>query len=343
MGFALPIYADASLEPPDAIPSVERVSPRSVRISVTDRCDMACVYCRPSMNEGYLPAEDRLDVDQWERLVRGLMASGVRRVRITGGEPLLFRDIVEVVSRIAALGIDDLAMTTNASQLAKVAGKLRDAGLQRLNISIDSLDSERFARMTRGGDLREVLRGIDAAAACGFDDIKTNTVVIRDENEGEVEAITQWAWARGITPRFLEVMGVGEGAKIFRTRLVPYGEIQDRIAHLLEPATPRVDDDRGPARYLRSRDRKHRVGFITGTSDTFCAGCDRLRVTSDGMMRACLSKNDGVDISATLGPAAPPNDLGAALDEAWAMKPDSAWRGCTEPTAADVSMRGTGG
>jgi cyclic pyranopterin phosphate synthase len=326
---------------------VEQLGARSVRISVTDRCDMACVYCRPSRADGYIPAEDRLDVDEWESLVRGLIAAGVRRVRITGGEPLLFRGIVDVVKRIHALGVEDLAMTTNASRLAPLAKPLREAGLARINVSIDSLDRATFERLTRGGDLEEVLEGIDAALEAGFDEVKTNTVVVRGENDHEIEPLTRWAWSRGMTPRFLELMGVGEGAKLFRTRGVAYAEMRAAVAHLLAEGDAFVQKDRGPAKYVRSRDGAHRIGFITGTTDTFCGDCDRLRATSDGVLRPCLSRNDGVPVADVLDPAATPEARDAAVAErlvaAWSMKPDGNWKGCTEETAADVSMRATGG
>jgi cyclic pyranopterin phosphate synthase len=340
MAFALPVYSEPRSP---SVPTVERLSPRSVRISVTDRCDMACLYCRPSRKDGYLPAVDRLDVEAWERLVGGLYRAGVRRVRITGGEPLLFPGIVEVVERLARLGVEDLAMTTNASQLARLAGPLRQAGLRRLNISLDSLDPVRFARLTRGGVLDEVLAGVDSACAAGFDEIKTNTVVLREENEDELESITRWAWSRGITPRFLEVMGVGEGARIFRTAGVSYEAMRARLAPLLEEAVAVVEPDRGPAKYLRSRDGAHRVGFITGTTDTYCGDCDRLRVTSNGVLRPCLSRNDGVPVGDALAADDPDRAVADKLAQAWAAKPDAEWKGCTEVTAAEVSMRATGG
>jgi cyclic pyranopterin phosphate synthase len=341
MPFALPVLDQRTAAP---APSVERASPRSVRISVTDRCDMACVYCRPSMLDGYLPAEDRLDVDAWETLVAGLVQSGVRRVRITGGEPLLFKGLVEVVRRVRALGVEDLAITTNASRLARFAIPLREAGLQRVTVSLDSLDADRFARITRGGDLAAVLRGVDAALAAGFDEVKTNTVVLRDDNDAELESIVAWAWSKGITPRFIEVMGVGEGGRIWRDRLVPAAEQRARLAHLLEDAPGEPDADRGPSKYVRARDGSgRRVGFITGSTDTYCAGCDRLRATSDGMLRPCLSTNDGVDVSADLRAGADASVVAERLQEAWAMKPDDRWKGCTEETARDVNMRATGG
>lgn len=338
------VYALPVIQKSVTSPAVERASPRSVRISLTDRCDMACVYCRPSMRDGYLPAEDRLALDHWTTLVRALMSEGVRRVRITGGEPLLHRDVVEVVRRIRALGVDDLALTTNASRLAELARPLRDAGLQRINVSIDSLDGERFWRITRGGDLGAVLRGIDAAVAAGFDEIKTNTVVLRDDNDQELPDIVRWAWGLGITPRFIEVMGVGEGGRIWRDRLVPVDAMRAGLADVIEITHGERDPERGPARYARARDGSgRRVGFITGSTDTYCAGCDRLRATSDGMLRACLSTTDGVSVADDLRAGAGGERIAERLREAWAMKPDDTWKGCTEETARDVSMRATGG
>lgn len=338
--FSLPIVQES-------VPlEVQKTDPKSVRISLTDRCDMACVYCRASMNDGYIPTEDRLDVAAWKSLLKSLIAQGIRRVRITGGEPLLFKGIVEVVAMIRALGVDDLAMTTNASQLAPLARPLREAGLQRVNISIDSLDQARFRAITRGGELSEVLQGIDAALSAGFDEIKTNTVVLRAMNEDELESIVRWAWERNITPRFLEVMGVGEGSKIFRTSGVSYESMRDRLRPLLEDDSPTRDENRGPAKYVRARQglfsTPKRVGFITGTTDTYCDGCDRLRASSDGILRACLARNDGVDVS-DAARAEDPGALSDGLKKAWAMKPDGTWKGCTEDSAGSVSMRGIGG
>lgn len=339
MSFALPIFR--STQGPKE-PAVEQTSPRSVRISVTDRCDMACVYCRPSMTDGYVPAEDRLDVDAWERLVRALVAQGVRRVRITGGEPLMFRGVVDVVRRIRAIGVEDLALTTNASRLAALAAPLREAGLARINVSLDSLDPARFAEITRGGSLERVLEGVEAARVAGFDEIKINTVVLRGRNDDEIEAITRWAWERGIVPRFIEVMGVGEGAKLYQSHVVGYREMRALVAHLCADEDAEVERDRGPAKYVRSRDGKHRVGFITGTTDTFCEGCDRLRASSTGVLRACLSKNDGVDVS-DAARSGDESSITRGLADAWAMKPDGSWKGCTEATAKAVNMRATGG
>ncbi len=319
-----------------------RVEPRTVRVSLTDRCDLACVYCRPSRSDGYL--EKRLDDDAWRAMIRALVQAGVRRVRITGGEPLLHPRVTELVAFVASLGVEDLALTTNATLLAERARALRAAGLQRLTVSLDSLVPERFWRITRGGRLDRVLAGIEAARAAGFAELKTNTVVLRDDNDDELPALTSWAWERGIVPRFIEVMRVGEGAHLPPETLVGHAEMRGRLAHLLVDEDGARDEGRGPARYVHARgDARLRVGFITGTTDTYCETCDRLRVASDGTLRPCLATNDGVAAM----DLAERGDVGAlvgAIGEAWALKPDGrTWKGCTEDTAADVSMRAIGG
>src|SRR4051794_21923941 len=200
--------------------------PRSVRLSLTDRCDLACIYCRPNKQDGYL--DDHLDLHAWETMVRGLMQAGVRRVRLTGGEPLLHRDILPVIRLLGTLGLDDIALTTNATRLARLAVPLREAGLRRINVSLDTLDGARFKRMTRGGKLDVVLGGIDAALAAGFDEVKLNAVIVRDENDTEVEAIVRWSWERGIVPRLLEVMAIGEGAKL-ADRVISAKEMRARL------------------------------------------------------------------------------------------------------------------
>jgi cyclic pyranopterin phosphate synthase len=332
--FALPVVAEleAARTP---------VPPRSVRLSLTDRCDLACIYCRPHRNDGY--KSDRLDLVAWKVMVEGLVSAGVRRVRLTGGEPLLCPFVVDVVRHLATLGLDDLALTTNATRLADLAFPLREAGLRRVNVSLDSLDAARFRRMTRGGDLARVLSGIEVARRVGFDEIKLNAVVVRGENDDELEALVRWAWERGITPRLLEVMAVGEGSKMM-DKVVTVAEMRRSLAHLTEGVTAVQEPERGPARYVRAQeDPALRVGFISGTSDTYCAGCDRLRVSSDGILRPCLATNDGI---AAAGPArsGDARTVTNRVAAAWSMKPNGeTWRGCTEETAAEVSIRAIGG
>lgn len=316
--------------------------PRSVRVSVTDRCDFACTYCRPSRNDGY--AEGRLMMPAWKTMFEGLLRAGVKRVRLTGGEPLIHPEIVAIVAHLARIGVEDLALTTNASQLARLARPLKDAGLQRVNVSIDSLDEARFREVTRGGELGKVLAGIDAALAVGLTPVKLNTVVLRGVNDDEVERIMLWAWERRMVPRFLEVMPIGEGAKLAPTHLVTAAEMKLRLREHLLPEEGEVEAGLGPAKYVRARrDPSLRVGFITGTSDTFCASCDRLRVSANGMLRPCLATDEGVDAAREAGEG----DAQAIVEriaEAWTLKPDGeVWKGCTEETAASVSIRAIGG
>jgi GTP 3',8-cyclase len=335
------VHALPLLEPRHYARPEPNPPPRSVRLSLTDRCDLACIYCRPHQDKEYV--RERLDLEAWKTMVGGLVAAGVRRVRLTGGEPLLHRDVVRVVQHLGTLGLDDLALTTNATRLEKLAHPLRQAGLRRINISLDSLDPERFRRMTRGGRIDVVLRGIEAAREAGFDEIKLNAVIVRDENDGEIADLVRFSWERNIVPRLLEIMAIGEGANLGH-RVVFADEMRARLAHLLAPGQPEREEDRGPARYLFARhDPKKKVGFITGTSDTFCKGCDRLRVASDGVLRPCLAKSDGLP-AARLARAGDTSGIAAAVADAWMLKPDGeSWKGCTEESAAGVSIRSIGG
>jgi cyclic pyranopterin phosphate synthase len=303
---------------------------------------LACIYCRPSRSDGYL--EERLDSASWRAMLRGLVASGVRRVRITGGEPLLDPRAADMVAYAASLGIDDLALTTNGTRLEECAEALARAGLQRLTVSLDSLDADRFERITRGGDLARVLAGIEAARRVGFAELKINCVVLRGENDDELPALTRYAWERGITPRFIELMPIAEGAHIAATHFVSVTEMRERLAALLVPEEARVDADRGPAKYVRARhDASLRVGFITGTSETFCNACDRLRVAADGVLRPCLATDVGISARA-IAEAGDATAIANAIHDAWQLKPDGdVWKGCTEDTAANVSMRAIGG
>jgi GTP 3',8-cyclase len=334
MGRFLPILERQRLPPAAA--------PRSVRVSLTDRCDLACVYCRPSRNDGRLP--ERLDGAALRTMLAGLMLAGVRRIRFTGGEPLLSPHVVDAVAEAARLGAEDIALTTNGTQLRALAVPLRKAGLQRLTLSLDSLDPARFERITRGGKLERVLDGLAAARDAGFDELKLNCVVLRGENDDELERLTLFAWKHGLVPRFIEIMPIAEGARIAAERLVPAAEMLERLSALLAPGRPEVDPQRGPAKYVRSRfDPKLRVGFITGTTDTFCDGCDRLRVSANGTLRPCLAREDGVS-GAGAATAGEPEAIATVVKEAWLLKPDGReWKGCTESTAADVSMRAIGG
>lgn len=277
-------------------------------------------------------------------MLSDLLGSGVRRVRFTGGEPLLSPHVLPLIEHAVACGAEDIALTTNGTRLRELAWSLRKAGLRRLTVSLDTLEPERFSTLTRGGRLPIVLDGLDAALDVGFEEIKLNTVVLRGQNDHELESITRFAWARGIVPRFIELMTIGAGASLPSERHFSAAEIWQRLAPLVCEASPEFEPDRGPARYLTSReDPRLRLGVISGHTDTYCESCDRLRVSSAGHVRACLARPDFVDVRPALQLDTPEAVL-AAIEHAWSQKPDGrTFRGCTEPSAAEISMRAIGG
>lgn len=251
--------------------------------------------------------------------------------------------LLDVVRDIASRKeVRDLALTTNATQLAALARPLREAGLERLTVSLDTLRAPRFFAVTRGGNLDDVLRGIDAACEAGFAERKLNAVVVRGVNDDELEAIANFAWERDITPRFIELMRVGEGARLPPSALVSFDEMRRRLGSVLTDDAPRRDINRGPARYLRATNGK-RIGFITGSTDTYCDGCDRMRVTADGTFRPCLATSDGTSARDSAERGDGPR-VREAIVSAWKKKPDGVtFKGCTEESASAVSMRATGG
>jgi cyclic pyranopterin phosphate synthase len=268
---------------------------RYVRISLTDRCNYRCTYCMPAEGVQLVPREDVLTFEEIERIVRTLATVGVRRVRLTGGEPTVRKDLVTLVERLAAIGLDDLAMTTNGHLLGELAVPLRRAGLDRLNVSVDSLDPARFAAITRRGDLATVLAGIDAARAAGFRQTKINTVVTSGVNSDEIAAIARWSWERDLVPRFIEEMPLSDGA-LFATRggLYPAARIRADLAAAfgpLVPATPGAPGV-GPARYLAVESGPFAgrvVGIISAVSEPFCDTCNRVRLSATGRLHACLA------------------------------------------------------
>ncbi len=249
-----------------------------------------------------VPASAREDVLTFEEIVqvaRVFRGLGVRTIRLTGGEPLVRKNVADLIRMIRdEAGIEDLAMTTNATALDHLARDLVRAGLKRINVSVDSLDPERFRTVTRGGELERVVRGIDAVREAGIGEIKTNTVVVRDVNDGRALAdIVEWAWERDITPRFIELMPLGEGAKLGRHAVVSVAEMKRAMAELIEDDPPEHRLDRGPAGYLRSKhDPARRVGFIGAVTENFCDRCNRVRINARGETRACLASPSGVSL-----------------------------------------------
>lgn len=289
---------------------------RYLRFSVTDRCDMRCIYCMPpGGEEEHSLRKEVLSFEEVGRIVRVFAAGGIRRVRFTGGEPLVRKDIVRLVELVErTTDVESLVMTTNASRLAELARPLREAGLSGVNVSLDSLDPERFARLTRGGDLGRVLAGIHAARDVGLE-VKINTVLLRGETDDEAGALVDWAWAHGLTPRFIELMPLGEGALLGDEYRVTAEEVIARLGDRVDGTEPADDEGpTGPARYLRRRrGGGQRVGFITPLSSTFCDTCNRVRITSRGDLRPCLASRRAVQLRDRLRGGASDDELAWAI------------------------------
>ncbi len=263
-----------------------------LRVSVTDRCNYRCQYCMPKEGLSWMPRDELLCFEEIVRVVEVMSRMGIRKVRITGGEPTLRADIEELISGIASIpGIHDLAMTTNGHTLPVLAGRLAAAGLNRVNISIDSVNPEVFSRLTRGGDLERVLAGIDAARAHGLTPIRLNVVLLAGDNEHELFDIVEHfaPHAEDTEIRFIEYMPF----EVRRYRCVPAAQLRARLAehYTLTPERSPVETE-GPSRYWRLEECGLRVGFISPLTEHFCASCNRLRLMVDGHLRTCLAHED---------------------------------------------------
>ena len=271
-----------------------------LRLSVTDRCDMRCLYCMPEEGEGYQARDEVLSFEEVRRLVRILAGLGITHIRITGGEPLIRRDLPVLIGMLSGIdGLQDLSLTTNASRLAPIAGELKAAGLNRINISIDSLDPDRFHRITRGGRLSDVLSGIDRALEAGLTPLKLNTVVMRGINDDELADLVAFAIARGATHRFLEVMPLGSVGLENRAGFMPAAEIRKTIEKRY-PLEPLPFHYGSTARDFRVAGTESQIGIISPVSERFCSSCNRLRLSARGRLQLCLAYEDGVDLKKPL-------------------------------------------
>ncbi len=265
-----------------------------LRISLTDRCNLRCVYCMPKEGLQWQPRADQLSVEEIVRVAATAAQGGVKRVRLTGGEPLVHPQVVEIVRRIASIqNIEEVSLTTNAMLLEKLAQPLADAGLKRVNISLDSLDADKFRRITRGGKLHRVWNGIAAAERAHLAPIKLNTVVVRGLNADEIPALARLTMEHEWHVRFIEVMPIGnaqdwgEGFPAPNERYVSVQEMRDQLSIFdLQPST--TPQGSGPARTYRIPGALGTIGFISPLGEHFCQNCNRLRLTSDGKLRACL-------------------------------------------------------
>lgn len=269
----------------------------NLRISVTDRCNIRCFYCMPEEGVKFMERSGLLTFEEIERFVQAAASLGITKLRLTGGEPLLRRDLPKLVARLAAVpGIRDLAMTTNAVLLKQHARTLYDAGLRRLNIHLDTLDRERFRRITRRDDLPKVLEGIDTAAELGFR-IKINIVAVKNLVEPDIVPMAEYCRERGFEPRFIEFMPLDSQSLWDRTKVLTADQILQTIGGL-EPVPDA--DPRAPATEYRYRDGGGTVGVIASVSRPFCLNCNRIRLTSDGKLRYCLFAHDETDVREAL-------------------------------------------
>ncbi len=294
-----------------------------VRLSVTDRCDFRCVYCMAE-DMTFLPRREILSLEEIASVGRALVELGVGKIRLTGGEPLVRNNVVELAQELGALpGLRELTLTTNGARLDRFAEPLRAAGVRRINISIDSLDPGRFREITRTGRLDDVLRGIDAARAAGFERIKLNCVIMKGRNDDEVLDLVAFARGRGLDLAFIEEMPLGQIGEHDRgLTFCSSDEIRERIQARF-PLTATTETTGGPARYYRMRDSEARIGFISPHSHNFCHLCNRVRVTVEGRLLLCLGNEHSVDLRAILREH--PGDglrLREALIAAMALKPE---------------------
>jgi cyclic pyranopterin phosphate synthase len=331
---------------PVAGPLVDRFGRvhRDLRLSVTDRCNFRCVHCLPEEGVSFLPRSEILGFDEIVRAATIARSLGITSVRITGGEPLVRQGVPDLVGRLAAAGFDDLSLTTNGSELARLAPSLAAAGLHRVNVSCDSLSPERFARIRRRGQLAPVLAAMDAAEAAGLDPLKVNVVPMAGVNDDEIESFSQFARTTGRIVRFIEFMPLDGDGAWRRDQVVPADEILARI-HARWPLEAQTDlgsDQSAPAERYRFTDGGGEIGVIASVTRPFCGTCDRLRLTADGSLRNCLFAHQELSVRDLLRGGGSDEDVARLFRRAvWEKYPG---HGINDPTflrpARSMSMIG---
>jgi len=293
-----------------------------LRVSVTDRCDFRCVYCM-SEHMTFLPKADLLSLEELDRLCSAFIAKGVSKLRLTGGEPLVRRGIMTLVSslsrHLASGALNELTLTTNGSQLEKYSVELKAHGVERINVSLDTLNADTFREITRWGDLDKVLAGIDAAQAAGLK-VKINAVALKGVNEDEIAGLVEWAHGRGMDMTVIEVMPLGDIEESRLGQYLPLSLVRARLAerYTLEDIDYQTG---GPARYVRVKETGGRLGFITPMTHNFCETCNRVRITCTGTLFMCLGQEDAADLRTPLRASENDGPVHAAIDEAIARKP----------------------
>ncbi len=316
-----------------------------LRLSVTDRCDLRCVYCMKARPE-FLPRSELLTLEELTELCDSFIARGVTKIRLTGGEPLVRKDVITLIgnlgARIGPAGLRELCLTTNATQLPKYAERLADAGIRRLNVSLDTLDPATYRRLTRNGNVEQALAGIDAAAKAGLH-VKINAVAMAGVNEPHLEDLIAWAHGRGHDVSLIEVMPVGEIGADRSSQFLSLRDVRRRLEEKWT-LTALPDDTGGPARYVRIEETGGRLGFISPLTGNFCDSCNRVRITCTGQLYTCLGRNGVIDLRRALREGGP-GAIDAALDEAMATKPHGHEFDVSPGAAAavDRDMARTGG
>lgn len=295
-----------------------------LRISITDRCNLRCSYCMPKEGVSVLGHEDVLRYEEMLRIVRVAVSLGIAKVRITGGEPLVRRGVLDFVASLAEIpGLTDISLTTNGVLLAPFAVPLFNAGMKRINISLDSLNEEKYARITRGGELNAVLRGIEAVHQAGFYPVKINAVVIKGVNDDEIIDFARLTLHKPYQIRFIELMPMGQAGVGSEDQYISNELILERIkkVYRLEPGGDGKNNTDGPARMFKIEGGLGKIGFISPISHLFCESCNRLRLTADGRLRACLLQDQDVDLRHALRNGSPEDELQRLMSGVIATKP----------------------
>lgn len=318
-----------------------------LRVSVTDRCDLRCLYCMPERMK-FLPRADLLSLEELTRLVQAFMRAGVRKIRLTGGEPLVRKGVDTLIESLGESlktgALDELTLTTNATMLASYAGVLKAAGIKRINVSLDTLDPILFEKLTRRAMLHNVLTGIDAALGEGIS-VKINIVALKNMNQSEIPAMIEWAHGKGMDVSLIEIMPMGEVEANRFDQYIPLSAVRDTLEEQWT-LTPLAFRTGGPARYVKVDETGGRLGFITPLTQNFCDGCNRVRLTCSGRLYMCLGQNDAMDFRQLMRDGADDDALQDTIRRAIAHKPKghdfAVKRSCTAP-AVGRQMSVTGG
>ncbi|MCW9031435.1 MAG: GTP 3',8-cyclase MoaA [Gammaproteobacteria bacterium] len=293
-----------------------------LRLSVTDRCDLRCNYCMPEGFKDFGEPEDWLTFDEIERIIRVFGELGTRRIRITGGEPLVRKNLPELAARLSLLpGIEDLSLSSNATRMQKQAEPLKKAGISRINISLDTLRADRFKQITGGGKLEKVINGLLAAKEAGFHPVKINMVVMRGVNDDEVEDMVQFCIDHDFTLRFIETMPMGNTGREASLQYIPLSEIHDRLAKKYNLVKANMNGG-GPARYVRVEGTELRIGYITPMSQHFCDTCNRVRLSVDGTLYLCLGQDDSYPLRELMRSGITDDELKQHIQNAIDIKPE---------------------